>query len=57
LSALVFDAAAPEATDVMVGGRWIIRTGRHAHSQAIETRYRETLRRLANQGAAPCPIP
>jgi len=49
LSALVFEAAAPEATDVMVGGRWVIRAGHHAHARHVETRYRETLRRLATK--------
>jgi formimidoylglutamate deiminase len=46
LSALVFDAAAPRAQQVMVGGRWVIRDGVHAHEATIEARYRETLRRL-----------
>jgi formimidoylglutamate deiminase len=46
LSALVFDAAAPRARHVMVGGRWIIRDGQHAEAALIESRYRETLQRL-----------
>ena len=46
LSALVFDAAAPRARQVMIGGRWVIRDGRHAEEEGIEAAYRETLRRL-----------
>jgi formimidoylglutamate deiminase len=46
LSVLVFDAAALRARHVMVGGRWVIRDGRHAQQSEIETRYRETLQRL-----------
>ena len=46
LSTLVFDAAAPRAQQVMVGGRWVIRDGVHAHEAAIEARYRETVGRL-----------
>jgi formimidoylglutamate deiminase len=46
LSALVFDASAPRARQVMSGGRWVIRDGRHAEEQQIETRYRETVQAL-----------
>ena len=46
LSALMFDSAALQAQQVMVGGRWVIRQGRHAHEEQIETHYRETMRRL-----------
>jgi len=46
LSTVVFDAAAPRAQQVMVGGHWVIRDGVHAHEVSIEARYRETLRRL-----------
>jgi hypothetical protein len=30
----------------MIGGRWVIRDGRHAEEEGIEAAYRETLRRL-----------
>jgi formimidoylglutamate deiminase len=46
LSALVFGAAAPLARQVMVGGRWVIRDGRHAQEAEIDARYRATLERL-----------
>jgi formimidoylglutamate deiminase len=46
LSALVFGAMAPAARQVMVGGRWIIRDGRHAQEAEIDARYRATLERL-----------
>lgn len=46
LSALVFGAAAPEARDVMVAGRWVIREGVHAAEISIDERYRATLQRL-----------
>lgn len=46
LSALVFDSRAPQAQQVMVGGRWVIRDGRHAEEARIEAQYRETVRTL-----------
>ena len=46
LSTLVFDAPAARARQVMVGGRWVIRDGRHAEEAHIEARYRETVRAL-----------
>ena len=46
LSALVFDAQAPRARQVMVGGRWVIRDGHHAEEVQIEARYRETVQAL-----------
>jgi formimidoylglutamate deiminase len=49
LSALVFDAQAPRARQVMVGGRWVIRDGRHAEEAQIESRYRETVQRLRTE--------
>jgi formimidoylglutamate deiminase len=46
LSAVVFGSMAPIARQVMVGGRWIIRDGRHAHEAEIDARYRGALERL-----------
>jgi len=46
LSALVFGSMAPVARQVMVGGRWVIRDGRHAHEAEIDARYRGALERL-----------
>jgi formimidoylglutamate deiminase len=46
LSALVFGTAPPLARQVMVGGRWVIRDGRHAQDAEIDARYRATLERL-----------
>lgn len=48
LSALVFDAAAPQAQQVLVGGRWVIRNGRHPEEAQIEAQYRTTLQRLGS---------
>jgi formimidoylglutamate deiminase len=46
LSALVFGTMAPVARHVMVGGRWLIRDGRHAQEAEIDARYRAMLERL-----------
>ena len=46
LSALVFDAPAPRARQVMCAGRWVIRDGRHGEEAQIEARYRETVQAL-----------
>jgi formimidoylglutamate deiminase len=46
LSALVFGSMAPVARQVMVGGRWVIRDGRHAQEAEIDARYRAALERL-----------
>jgi formimidoylglutamate deiminase len=46
LSALVFGSPAPLARHVMVGGRWVIRDGRHAREAEIDARYRAALERL-----------
>ncbi len=46
LSALVFGSMAPAARHVMVGGRWVIRDGRHEKEAEIDARYRSALERL-----------
>jgi formimidoylglutamate deiminase len=46
LSALVFGSMAPVARHVMVGGRWVIRDGRHEKEAEIDARYRGALERL-----------
>lgn len=46
LSAIVFGSMAPLARHVMVGGRWVIRDGRHAQEAEIDARYRAALERL-----------
>jgi len=50
LSALMFDSAAPCAQQVMVGGKWVIRDGRHENETEIETRYCQAVRRLLKPG-------
>jgi len=50
LSALVFDSPAPCAQQVMVGGRWVIRDGRHENEAEIETRYGKAVQRLLKPG-------
>jgi formimidoylglutamate deiminase len=42
----VFGSAAPIARHVMVGGRWVIRDGRHAQDAQIDAGYRAALERL-----------
>ena len=49
LGALVFDAVAPRASQVLVGGRWVIRNGAHPEQADIESRYRETIGRLRQE--------
>lgn len=46
LSTLIFDSVAPRARQVLSGGRWLIRDGRHAEEKQIEARYRETVQAL-----------
>jgi len=47
LDSLVFSGNDNPVADVMVGGRWAIRQGRHADQDAIAQRYRETVAALA----------
>jgi len=42
LDALVFSGGRGLVRDVMVGGRWVVREGRHSAEEAIEGRYRAT---------------
>jgi formimidoylglutamate deiminase len=46
LDALVFSGNANLVRDVMVGGRWLVRDGRHARRDEIAAAYRATLARL-----------
>ncbi len=48
LDAAIFGPARRPVRDVMVGGAWVVREGRHAHEQPVLARYRETLKRLMN---------
>lgn len=47
LDAAIFGPARRPVRDVMVGGTWQVREGRHARSEVSLRRYREVLRRLA----------
>ena len=47
LDSLVFSGNDNPVRDVMVGGRWVVREGRHADQDAIAQRYRETVAALA----------
>jgi formimidoylglutamate deiminase len=47
LDALVFSGNANLVRDVMVGGRWLVREGRHLRRDAIAEAYRTAVRRLA----------
>jgi formimidoylglutamate deiminase len=47
LDAWLFDGDRPAIDEVWVGGRRVVRGGRHVHADAIERDYRATLARLA----------
>jgi formimidoylglutamate deiminase len=46
LDSLVFSGNANLVRDVMVGGRWLVRDGRHARREEIAAAYRATVARL-----------
>ena len=46
LDAWVFSATGSPVSDVMVGGRWVVRDGHHDSAEAIAHRYRATMERL-----------
>jgi formimidoylglutamate deiminase len=46
LDALVFGGARGLVRDVMVGGRWVVREGRHPAREGVAARYRERVERL-----------
>jgi formimidoylglutamate deiminase len=46
LEAAIFGPARAPVRDVMSGGRWIVRNGRHAEEDAVFSRYRAVLARL-----------
>jgi formimidoylglutamate deiminase len=48
LDAAIFGPCRRPVRDVMVGGRWIVREGRHPHEEAIFERYRACLARLSS---------
>ncbi len=47
LDAAIFGPARAPVRDVMAGGRWIVRTGRHMSEDAVFDRYRAALARVA----------
>ena len=47
LDAYVFSGNASPLRDVMVGGRWVVRDGRHGDEEQIARAYREPVTRLA----------
>jgi formimidoylglutamate deiminase len=48
-NALVFSGAAGLVRDVMVGGRWVVREGRHALAEAAAAAYRRAIAGLLEQ--------
>ncbi|MCH7564424.1 MAG: formimidoylglutamate deiminase [Gemmatimonadetes bacterium] len=46
LDSWVFSATGSPVTDVMVGGRWVVRDGHHASEEPIAARYRTAMERL-----------
>ena len=51
LDAWIFAADDTPVRDVMVGGRWVVRDGRHPREEAIASAYRVVARRLADPSA------
>ena len=47
LDALVFAGGSAAIRHVMVGGRWVVREGRHPGEERIAENYRAAIRRLA----------
>jgi formimidoylglutamate deiminase len=50
LDAAIFGPCRHPVRDVMSGGRWIVRDGRHAREAEVFARYRETLARMGAPG-------
>jgi formimidoylglutamate deiminase len=46
LDAAIFGPCRRPVRDVMIGGRWVVREGRHPHEEVILARYRACLARL-----------
>ena len=47
LDTYVFSGNASPVRDVMVGGRWVVRDGRHGDEEEIARAWRKTVTRLA----------
>ena len=52
LDSAMFTTLERPVHDVMVAGRWVVRDGRHAHSTAIDERYRNALDKMRKRGLA-----
>jgi len=50
LDAVIFSGNTTTVRDVMVGGRWVVRDGRHSDEAAIAAAYRAALARLSASG-------
>ena len=46
MDAFVFNGAGGAVKNVMVGGKWVVRDGRHHEQEAIEARFRAVQKRL-----------
>ena len=46
MDAFLFNCAGRAVKNVMVGGNWVVREGRHHDEEAIEARYRKVQKRL-----------
>jgi formimidoylglutamate deiminase len=53
LDAAIFGPVRRAARDVMIGGRWVVRDGHHAHEDEVLARYRRVLKGLGFNGTAP----
>jgi len=49
LDAAIFGPTRNPVRDVMAGGRWVVREGRHAYEEVAFARYRQSLRRLLTE--------
>ena len=48
VDAAIFGPCRSAVRDVIVGGKWVVREGRHPDEESVLARYRSTLRRLAS---------
>ena len=52
LDAAIFGPCRRPVRDVMSGGRWIVREGRHPHEEEVLRRFRAALARIDADGSA-----
>ena len=50
LDSWVFSGAVNPVRDVMVGGEWVVKQGRHPREEAVRSAYAEAVKRLGARG-------